>query len=157
MTTALRTCIYSTLGHENVGLRSSTPRDTIWFDDMTMTKTLFAITLSGLMLLLCGTPFADEHTDWVGTVTDPDIEYRTHVYENSEVCNLEYRDTQSGTGATTFDAAVDYKSKDHDHDDEQVMKTDRENIATTPTSYGSARISNCFGVIAVRLTYVKRH
>lgn len=127
-----------------------------------MTKTLLSIT--GFMLLLCGTLPADEHTDWVPTATDGDIQYRTQVYENTEACHLEWRDQDQGRGPTTFDAEVDYQSKDPDHNskdadhnDERVMKTDRENIVTTPTQNGSSRIGNCFGVISVRLSAVQRN
>jgi len=108
------------------------------------------------MLLLSGTPFADESTDWAGTATNPEIQYRTQVYENSKACYLEFRDQQQGSGPTTFDAEVDYKSKVVEHPGEQVTKTDRENIVTTRAHTGSARISNCYGVTAVRLSFVQR-
>lgn len=108
------------------------------------------------MLLLSGTQFADEYTDWAGTATNPEIQFRTQVYENSKACYLEFRDQQQGSGPTTFDAAVDYKSKDPQRNDELVDKTDRENIVTTRAHTGSARISNCYGVMAVRLSFVQR-
>ena len=118
-----------------------------------MKKELFA--LAALLLLLCGTQFADERTDWAGTATNPEIEYRTQVYENSQACYLEFRDQQQGSGPTTFDAEVNYKSKDPERR-EEVIKIDRENIVTTPTHTGSSRISNCFGIMAVRLSSVQR-
>ena len=120
-----------------------------------MTKTLLSIT--AFMLLLSGSLPADEHTDWVPTATDGDIQYRTQVYENTEACHLEWRDQSQGRGPTTFDAEVDYQSKDADHNDERVMKTDRENIVTTPTQTGSSRIGKCFGVLSVRLSAVQRN
>jgi hypothetical protein len=107
-------------------LRSSARRDNIWFDTVAraMTKKLFPLAgaIAGLVLLLSGTQFADESTDWAGTATNPEIQYRTQVYENSKACYLEFRDQQQGSGPTTFDAEVDYKSKDVAHPDEQVTK-----------------------------------
>jgi hypothetical protein len=128
--------------------------------------------LAVLLLFLCGTLAADEHTDWVSTTTDGEIQYRTDIYANSEACYLEFRDQDQSSRSTTFDAEVDYKPSDTDRDDaphkdsprngadqneEQATKTDRENIVTTPTHNGSARISNCLGVIAVRLKFVQRN
>jgi hypothetical protein len=120
-----------------------------------MTKTLLSIT--AFMFLLCGTLPADERTDWVPTATNGEIQYRTQVYENTEACHLEWRDQDQGRGATTFDAEVDYQSKDANHNDERVMKTDRENIVTTPTQTGTSRIGNCFGVLSVRVSAVQRN
>jgi hypothetical protein len=121
-----------------------------------MKKTLFS--LAGLLLVLSGTPFAaDEFTDWTNTTTNPEIQYRTQVYESSKTCFLEFRDKQQGDGPTTFDAEVDYKSKDPQHNNEMVDRTDRENIVTTSSHNGGSRIANCFGVMAVRLNLVQRH
>ena len=114
------------------------------------------LTLSAFILLVGGTLFADEYTDWAGTATNPEIQFRTQVYASSEACFLEFKDLQQGSGPTTFDAEVDYKSKDPDRN-EQVNKTDRENIVTTSGHNGNSRIGNCFGVIQIRLSVVERH
>ena len=113
--------------------------------------------MPALLLLLSGTQFADDKTDWVPTSTNPEIQYRTQVYENTEACYLEFRDQEQGPRSTTFDAEVDFKTRDREHNGEQVIKTDRENIVTTPTHPGSSRISNCLGITGVRLSFVQRN
>jgi hypothetical protein len=109
-----------------------------------------------LMFLLCGTQFADQKTNWASTSTDPEIQYRTQVYSNSQACYLEFRDQQQGDGPTTFDAQVNYKSTEFDNHGQAITKIDRENIVTTADHVGSSRISNCTGVLGVRLGFVQR-
>lgn len=119
-----------------------------------MKRELLAVT--ALLFLLCGTQFADQRTDWAGTSTNPEIQYRAQAYSNSKACYLEFRDQQQGSGPTTFDAEVSYRSTEVDSHGDPVTKIDRENIVTTATHNGSARISNCWGVIGIRLSFVQR-
>lgn len=112
--------------------------------------------VSAVMFLLCGTQFADQRTDWANTATNPEIQYRTQVYSNSQACYLEFRDQQQGSGPTTFDAEVSYRSTELDKQGEPINKVDRENIVTTPTHLGSSRIANCTLVIGARLSFVQR-
>lgn len=120
-----------------------------------MTKTPLAV--ATLVLLLSGTLFANEATNWAGTPTNPEIQYRSQVYDDAQACVLEFRDQDQGRGYTTFDAAVDYKSTEVNPEGQPITKTDRENIVTAPTHTGSSRISKCSGVIAVHVTFVQRH
>jgi hypothetical protein len=121
-----------------------------------MTRIMLAA--AGLMLLLLsGSAFGDSHTDWVPTVSNPEIEYRTQVYDNAEACYLEFRDNDQGNGPTTFDAEIQYKTKEREtRGEEEIVKIDRENVVTTPTHTGNARISNCYGVLMIRLSVVQR-
>lgn len=119
-----------------------------------MKKQLF--TLPALVFLLCGTQFADQKTNWASTSTDPEIQYRTQVYLNSQACYLEFRDQQQGDGPTTFDAEVSYKSTEFDNHGQTITKIDRENIVITANHFGSSRVSNCTGVLGVRLSSVQR-
>jgi hypothetical protein len=119
--------------------------------------TIRRFALAGLVLLLTGILFANETTDWVGTATNPEIQYRSQVLENAQACALEFRDQQQGRGSTTFDAEVDYKSITVDSEGHPLTKTDRENIVVTPTQAGNSQIASCAGVLAVRLSFVQRN
>jgi hypothetical protein len=110
-----------------------------------------------VVLLLSGIQFADQTTDWASTLTNPEIQYRSQVFDNSQACYLEFRDQKQGSGYTTFDAAVDYKSTELAPDGKPIVKTDSEHIVTSRAQTGSSRISNCSGAVAVRLNYVQRH
>lgn len=112
--------------------------------------------LTALLFLLCGTQFADQRTDWSSTSSDPEIQYRSQVYSNSGACYIEFRDQKQGRGPTTFDAEVNYRSRDFDRQGQATEKVDRENIVTTASHNGGARIANCSGIIAVRLSFVQR-
>jgi hypothetical protein len=115
---------------------------------------LFAV--AGSVLLLTGTLFADQRSDWTSTATNPEIQYRVQVFDNARACYLEFRDQKQGPGYTTFDAAVDYKSTDLDPDGHPTVKTDSEHIVTGRTNNGNSRISNCFAVVSVRVSLVQR-
>jgi hypothetical protein len=98
-----------------------------------------------------------QQTDWMGTSNDPDIQYRVQVFEGSKACDLEYRDRKQGTGYTTFDVNVDYKSTELDSDNHPKTKTETEHIVTAPTHTGSSRISECMAVVEARVSFVQRH
>jgi len=112
---------------------------------------------AAVSLVLSGTLFGDQQTDWFATSTNPEIQYRFQVFDNSKACYVEFRDQQQGSGPTTFDVAVDYTTADLNANKEAPTKTDTEHIVTTPTHAGSSRISNCSGVVAARASYVQRH
>jgi len=120
-----------------------------------MKKTLLAV--AGLVLLLTGTQFADDSKDWTASSGSPDILYRWQEFDNSYACFLEFRDQQQGTGYTTFDAAVDYRSTDLDQDKRPIAKTDNEHIVTAPNRTATSRIPNCVGVIQATVTLIQRH
>jgi hypothetical protein len=120
-----------------------------------MKKALFTIVL---FLFLTAAPFADESRDWAATSGDPAIVYRWQEFDNSYACFLEYRDQQQGTGYTTFDAVVDYRSTDLDPTNNRpIPKTDNEHITTAPNRTASARIANCVGVLQATVSLVQRH
>jgi len=120
-----------------------------------MKKTLLAVT--ALVLLLTGTQFADDSKDWTASSGSPDILYRWQEFDNSYACFLEFRDQQQGTGYTTFDAAVDYRSTDLDQDNRPKLKTDNQHIVTAPNRTATSRIPNCVGVIQATVTLLQRH
>jgi hypothetical protein len=110
-----------------------------------------------VLLFLTEIPFADESRDWTGASGSPDIAYRWQELDNSYACFLEYRDLQQGTGYTTFDSAVDYRSTTLDRDNRPIQKTDNEHITTAPNRTATARIPNCVGVLQATVSLVQRH
>jgi hypothetical protein len=118
-------------------------------------KTLYAA--AAAMLLFAGTVLGQQRTEWIGASNNPDIQYRPQVFDQSKVCYLEFRDQQQGTGYTTFDVVVDYKSTESHPDKQPTMKTDSEHIVTAPAHTGSSRISDCSGVVEARVSFVRRH
>ena len=111
------------------------------------------------MVLFAGLGFAQKQTDWINTSNSPEIQYRAQLFDDSRACYLEFRDKKQGKGYTTFDAAVDYKWMDPQSESQQSMKTKTENehIVTTPTQTGSARISECSGIVEIKVNYIQRH
>src|SRR6202030_4579710 len=93
-----------------------------------MTRTINAIIVQ--MLLWAGTMLGQQRTDWISTLTDPAIQYRPQVFDQSKVCYVEFRDQQQGSGSTTFDVAVDYTWTDSQSDKRPTIKTDSEHIVT---------------------------
>jgi len=120
-----------------------------------MMKTIYAV---AVQLLLCiATLLGQQRTDWINTSTDPTIQYRPQVFDQSKACYVEFRDQQQGPGPTTFDVAVDYKSLDLSPDKQPATKTDSEHIVTTATHTGSSRIPDCSRIVGARATFVQRH
>ena len=120
-----------------------------------MTKAIYAVTVQ--LLLWAATPGGQQRTDWISTLTDPDIQYRSQIFDASKVCYVEFRDQQQARGPTTFDVAVDYTSAESNPDKQPAIKTDSEHITTTATQTGSSRIANCSGIVAARASFVRRH
>jgi hypothetical protein len=108
------------------------------------------------MLLLAGILAGQQQTGWTNAANNPDIQYRVQVFDRSKACYLEYRDQKQGTGYTTFDVAVDYKSTDLNSANEAPVKTDSEHIVTAPTHAGTSRISDCSAVVEARVSFVQR-
>ncbi len=111
-----------------------------------MVMILSALALSG-----------QQQTEWMGTSNDSDIVYRVQVFEGLKACDLEYRDRKQGTGYTTFDVNVDYKSTELDSDNHPKAKSETEHIVTAPTHTGSSRISQCTAVVETHVSFVQRH
>ncbi len=109
------------------------------------------------LLLLPATLSAQLRTDWINTSNNPDIQYRAQVFEQSKACDLEYRDQKQGSGYTTFDVDVDYKSTDLDSAGQPRTKTDGEHIVTSPGHDGTARISGCSDIVGTRVSALRRH
>ncbi len=120
-----------------------------------MMKTLYAVV--GCALLLAGTLIGQVWTEWKHASNNPDIQYRSQAFDESKACYLEFRDQQQGPGYTTFDAAADYKSTDLNAEKEPVVKTDTEHIVIAATHNGGSRISDCTGVVEIRVSFVQRH
>lgn len=109
--------------------------------------------------LLAGTLLGQQQTDWTNASNNPDIQYRSQVFDRAKACYLEFRDQKQEAGYTTFDVAVDYKSTDSNpaDEDKETTKTDSEHIVTAPTHTGSSRISDCSGVVEARVSVLQRH
>jgi hypothetical protein len=119
-----------------------------------MPKTIRVLAMQ--ILFSAGALVAQPQSDWTSTLNEPDIQYRSQVFDASKACYVEFRDQQQGNGPTTFDAAVDYTSSDSSPDKQPAVKTDSEHIVTTASHFGSSRISNCSGIVAARITFVRR-
>ncbi len=109
------------------------------------------------MLLLVAMLPSQQQSDWTGASNNPEIQYRVQVFETSQACDLEYRDRKQGTGYTTFDVNVDYKSTELGPDNHPKTKTETEHITTAPSHTGSSRISECIAVVEARVNFVQRH
>lgn len=120
-----------------------------------MTKAIYAVTVQ--LLLWAATLGGQQRTDWISTLTEPDIQYRPQIFDTSKVCYVEFQDKQQGSGPTTFDVAVDYTSTESNPNRQPAIKTDSEHITTTATQTGSSRIANCSGIVAARASFVRRH
>lgn len=107
------------------------------------------------LLLAAGVP-AQQQTGWMSTKNDADIQYRVQVFERSRACDMEYRDQKQGTGYTTFDVNVDFKSTETTPDNTPKVKTDTEHIVTAPERTATARIFECTSVVEVRVSLVQR-
>jgi hypothetical protein len=118
-------------------------------------KKLYAVVVS--MLLFAGSLPGQQWTDWINAANSPDIQYRVEVFDRAKACDLEYRDQKQGTGYTTFDVDVDYKSAELNSDKRPTTKTDSEHIVTAPSHTGSSRISDCSAIVEARVSFVQRH
>ena len=114
-------------------------------------------TLPLSVIFLAGILSGQGWSSWTSTATNPELEYRAQPVPNMRNCYLEFRDKRQGSGNTTFDVAIDYRSTTLDQDDEPIAKTDTEHVVTTPTHVGTARVSECLGVSQVRASVVQRH
>ena len=110
-----------------------------------------------LVLVLAGTLASQQQTDWINAANNPDIQYRVQVFDRAKACDLEYRDQKQGTGYTTFDVNVEYKSTELNSDNQPKTKTETEHIVTAPGHTGSSRISECSAVVEARVSLVQRH
>jgi hypothetical protein len=122
---------------------------------MDMKKKLYAG--AGLVLLLAGGLSAQQQTGWMNAANNADIQYRVQVFERSKACDMEYRDQKQGSGYTTFDINVNYKSTEMTSDNQPKVKTDTEHIVTAPEHTGTARIFQCSTVVEARVSFVQRH
>ena len=117
-------------------------------------KKVRVLVVSVVLLAPC---LGQQKTDWTAASNDPSIQYRVQVFEGSRACDLEYRDQKQGTGYTTFDVSVDYKSTDLDSDNHPKTKTDSEHIVTAPSHNGGTRVFECLAVVETRVSFVQRH
>jgi hypothetical protein len=113
-------------------------------------------TMVAVICLLSGAFSAQQQTGWMSSKNNPDIQYRVQVFERSRACDMEYRDQKQGTGYTTFDVNVDFKSTEVTSDNQPKVKTDTEHIVTAPEHTGTARIFECTSVVEVRVSLVQR-
>ena len=116
----------------------------------------FHALLAPLLLLPAALP-AQRQTDWLNTANNADIQYRVQVFDQSKACDLEYRDQKQGSGYTTFDVDVDYKSTKLDSANQAPTQTDGEHIVTAPGHNGTARISECSAIVEARVSALRRH
>jgi hypothetical protein len=108
------------------------------------------------LLVMSVALLAQKQTDWAPTANNPDIQYRVQVFERSKACDLEYRDQKQGSGYTTFDVGVDYKSTELDSSNQPKTKSETHHIVTAPGHTASARIVECMAVVSARVSVVQR-